>query len=53
MPRRATEERVFERTSGKVKMRMEAGALFDGQDFVPQPLPYGPKPRLVMIHITT
>ncbi len=52
MPRRATGERVFERRSGNVHLRLQAGAIFDGQDFLEQPLPYGTAPRLVMLHIS-
>ena len=51
MPRRKTEERMFERTSGGAVLRIEAGALFNGNKLIDQPLPYGAKPRLIMIHI--
>lgn len=53
MPRRATEARFFERTSGNATMRLEAGTLFQRGKFVEQPLPYGTKPRLVMIYISS
>jgi hypothetical protein len=53
MPRKATEGRVFERTSGGAVMRLEAGAIFDGKRLVDQPLPYGTKPRLVMVHMSS
>jgi hypothetical protein len=53
MPRKQTAERRFERTSGGAVMRIEAGALFDGQGLVDYPLPYGTKPRLIMVHIGT
>jgi hypothetical protein len=52
MPRAATEEREFIRESGLVSMKLEAGSLYNGQRFVKQPLPYGSRPRLVMVHIS-
>ena len=51
MPRRKIEERLFERTSGGSVLRIEAGALFNGKKLIDQPLPYGAKPRLIMVHI--
>lgn len=53
MPRSRTAARLFDRASGAVKLRLEAGALFDGQRFVEQPLPYGPKPRLILVHMSS
>ncbi len=53
MPRKATEGRIFERTSGGAVMRLEAGAIFDGRQLVNRPLPYGTKPRLVMVHMSS
>ncbi len=52
MPRRATDERVFERRSGNVHLRLQAGGIFDGTRFVDQPLPFGTPPRLVMLHVS-
>lgn len=52
MPRKALEERFFERSSGRAMMRLEAGTLFSRGKFVSHPLPYGTKPRLVMVHIS-
>lgn len=52
MPRKAIEERFFERTSGRAIMRLEAGTLYSQGKFVQHPLPYGTKPRLVMVHIS-
>jgi hypothetical protein len=48
-------ERIFERHSGNVSLRLEAGALWHQhqQSWKEQPLPYGTRPRLVMVHITT
>ncbi len=51
MPRRQTEERAFERINGHMMMRLDAGVLFDGHKSVPQPLPYGARPRLIMVHV--
>jgi hypothetical protein len=53
MPRKATEGRLFERSSGGAVMRLEAGAIFDGKKLVNRPLPYGTKPRLVMVHMSS
>jgi hypothetical protein len=53
MPRRRVEGRTFTRTNGGVALKIEAGELWDGQQFRPQPLPYGTKPRLVMVHISS
>jgi hypothetical protein len=30
---------------------LEAGSLYDGKKWIPQPLPYGPKARLAFMHI--
>jgi Plasmid encoded RepA protein len=51
MPRKQMDTRIFERSSGRIMLRLEAGALFNGRQFVEQPLPYGVKPRLMMVHI--
>ena len=53
LPRRAQQARVFERSSGNASMRLEAGSIFQRGKFVPMPLPYGTKPRLVLIHISS
>ena len=53
LPRSKPKGRVFERAYGNGKIRIEAGALFDGLNFVEQPLPSGPKPRLALIHINS
>jgi len=52
MPRKSTPERFFERSNGRAMMRLEAGVSFKRGKFVEQPLPYGPKPRLVMVYIS-
>ena len=53
MPRSATKERTFVRENGFVSLSLEAGRLWLGKKWVDQPLPYGPKPRLAMIHVST
>lgn len=53
MPRRATPGRVFERSSGGASMLLEAGKLWTGRDWREVPLPYGTRPRLVMVHVSS
>lgn len=53
LPRKKTEGRVFERSFKNACLRVRAGELWDGKKFVEQPLPYGPKPRLALIHINS
>ncbi len=53
LPRRKAEGDVFERSSGAVSMLVKAGELWDGKRWVPQPLPYGTRPRLALIHISS
>lgn len=53
MPRSRTDVRVFERTDGAVSLRMEAGATRIGDQWVEQPLPYGTKPRLILLHLNS
>lgn len=51
LPRASTTARTFERKSGTAGVRVEAGTLWRGGDFVPAPLPYGTKPRLILVHL--
>ncbi len=53
LPRRAQKEFTFERTNGYTGILLEAGKLFLGGRFMQLPLPYGTRPRLVMVHIST
>lgn len=53
MPRRHLSVRRFERCNGGASLLLEAGALWNGAQWIDQPLPYGPKPRLMMIHVCT
>lgn len=51
MPRRRTTELTFERTNGGATLVLDAGRLMKGGKMVQMPLPYGTKPRLMMIHV--
>jgi len=53
MPRRSQKERCFERSTGFASILLEAGKLFQRGKFVNMPLPYGTRPRLVMVHLST
>jgi hypothetical protein len=53
LPRRATAELKFERRNGLASLLVEAGSLYSDQKWLQQPLPYGPKPRLALVHIST
>jgi len=53
MPRRRTAGRTFERSSGRASVQLEAGSLWDGKQWQQYPLPYGTRPRLVMIHVAS
>ena len=51
LPRAQTNERRFQRSSGTAAIEIEAGSLYRRGRFVPAPLPYGAKPRLVLMHL--
>ncbi len=51
LPRNTTTARSFERTSGQVSIKIKAGELYDGLRWIEQPLPYGSRPRLVLVHV--
>lgn len=51
LPRSKVAGTVFERRSGTAAIRLEAGSLWNGHEFEPQPLPYGTRPRLLLMHI--
>lgn len=53
LPRSPTPGRTFERMSGNVSLQVEAGSVFDGRAWIPQPIPFGIRPRLALIHIAT
>ncbi|MFM7128081.1 MAG: replication protein RepA, partial [bacterium] len=47
------DSRLFERQNGPFSILLEAGRLWNGQSWQPQPLPYGTTPRLVMVHLSS
>ena len=51
LPRATTEARSFQRSSGKVVVEIEASKLYRRGCLVPAPLPYGVKPRLILLHL--
>jgi len=51
LPRRHVGERVFERRSGSASLLLEAGRWYTGLKWEEQPLPYGTRPRIVMINV--
>lgn len=55
LPYRAVEERVWERSNGYVQISVEAGRTFNPTEnqWVDLPLPFGPKARVIMIHLDT
>jgi hypothetical protein len=52
LPRRRQDARTFDRTSGAASLAIEAGRLWNGRRWIEQPLPYGTRPRLVLVHVT-
>lgn len=53
LPRSEVVGTSFERHSGGAALLVEAGKLWDGKQFVQQPIPYGPKPRLMLAWMNT
>lgn len=53
LPRKHTNERVFERNNGRAGILIEAGRLYKAGKYIELPLPYGVKPRLAIIHISS
>lgn len=55
LPYREVEERVWERTNGYVNIAVEAGRTFNPDEgkWIDLPLPFGPKARVIMIHLDT
>ncbi len=52
MPRKYVDGRTFERNNGAVSMVLEAGRLYRRGHWIDMPLPYGTRPRLVMVYIS-
>ena len=48
-PRSKTGVRTLDRSSGTAWLRLDAGAIWNGNELIEQPLPYGAIPRLTMI----
>lgn len=53
LPRSKVTETSFERHSGGAALLVEAGKLWDGHQFVQQPIPYGAMPRLILAWMNT
>lgn len=53
LPRSAVFGDEFERLCGGSSLSLQAGQLWDGNQFVQQPLPFGPMPRLIMAYLNT
>lgn len=53
LPRSRVEGTTFERHSGNAALLVEAGKLWDGEQFVQQSIPYGPMPRLMLAWMNT
>ena len=53
MPRKRTDGLEFIRTNGGASLRLTAGKLFNGREWIQQQLPYGAKPRLILINLTS
>lgn len=53
LPRSRVKGNQFERRSGDVALLVEAGKLWDGREFVQQPVPYGAMPRLMLAWMNT
>ncbi|MDQ2764733.1 MAG: replication protein RepA, partial [Pseudomonadota bacterium] len=53
LPRARTQGRFFERSNGRASIAIEAGRLHKAGKWVEMPLPYGAKPRLALLHISS
>jgi hypothetical protein len=53
LPRSKVEGKHFERRSGNAALLMDAGHLWDGKNFIQQPIPYGAMPRLILAWMNT
>lgn len=53
LPRSKVAGNEFERRSGRGILAVRAGKVFDGKNLVQQPIPYGPKPRLILAYLNT
>jgi hypothetical protein len=53
LPRCRQEGCIFERSFKNASVLIEAGKIWNGTKWIEQPIPYGPKPRLILIHINS
>ncbi|WP_330147810.1 replication protein RepA [Shewanella oncorhynchi] len=53
LPRSRVNGIEFERRCGGAGLYVRAGKIWDGKQFVQQPVPYGPMPRPVMAYLNT
>jgi len=53
LPRSKTDSLTYERSYQKGAVEIRAGKLWNGREFIQQPLPYGAFPRLILAHIHT
>jgi hypothetical protein len=53
LPRSSVAGTSFERRSGGAALLVEAGKLWNGKDFIQQPIPYGGMPRLMLAWMNT
>jgi hypothetical protein len=53
LPRSRQNSREYLRQYQGRILKLEAGDLYNGKQLIPQPLPYGPKARLALMHICT
>ncbi|MGI4801229.1 MAG: replication protein RepA [Janthinobacterium lividum] len=53
LPRSRTQGTKFKRTNGNASLLVEAGSLWDGTDWIEQPLPYGTRPRLALVYVSS
>ncbi|MGO1000741.1 replication protein RepA [Lysobacter sp. CA196] len=51
LPRSRPEGDAFQRQSGSAVIRLEAGELWNGETYIKPGLPYGTKPRLLLLHL--
>lgn len=53
LPRSNVEGATFERRCGNASLLLTAGKLWNGKEWVQQPLPYGSMPRLILAYMNT
>ena len=53
LPRKKIVEKTFERRSGPYSLLLRAGPLWTGTEWAEQPLPYGSRPRIALVHLAS